>query len=324
MNLRSFAGKSFLITGASGLIGTQLINTLMQLDLGIKIYAVSRNEENARKRFAEYINNPDFTLIKHDVNLPFDMNIKCDYIIHAASNTHPLQYSTDPIGTITANVTGTQNILEYAVKQDHARVMFLSSVEIYGENKGDVDSFEENYCGYINCNTLRAGYPESKRLGEALCQAYIKTYNLDIVIPRISRVYGPTMLENDSKAISQFIKKAVRKENIVLKSKGNQLFSYTYVADVVTGLLTILLCGKSGEAYNICGDNSDITLKDLAGILADISDTKVIFELPDEIEKSGYSTATKAILDNSKLKKLGWTSQYDIETGLRKTVEELR
>ena len=132
------------------------------------------------------------------------------------------------------------------------------------------------------------------------------------------------MLENDSKAISQFIKKAVNKENIVLKSKGEQFFSYTYVADVVAALLTILLYGKCGEAYNICGDKSDITLKDLAGILAGIANTKVIFELPDEIEKRGYSTASKAILDNSKLKSLGWVSEYDIETGLRKTVEELR
>ena len=326
-----FKNKSFFITGASGLIGTFLIDTLMcaseKYGLNIKIYAVSRNEENAKNRFSDYWNNNHFTFIKHDVNETFiTPNFQLstlNYIIHGASNTHPLQYSQDPIGTIAANVTGTQNILEFAAKQNHSRVMFLSSVEIYGENRGDVDKFDEIYCGYIDCNTLRAGYPESKRLGEALCQAYIKAKNLDIVIPRLSRVYGPTMSESDSKAIAQFIKKAVNKENIILKSKGEQFFSYTYVSDAVTALLYILLHGENGEAYNVSGDNSDIALKDLTETLADITGTKVIFELPDEIEASGYSKATKAVLDNSKLKVLGWESKFDIRTGLGRTVDIL-
>lgn len=123
-------------------------------------------------------------------------------MIHTASNTHPLQYSGDPIGTITSNVIGTKNLLDYAASHQTERFCFLSSVEVYGENRGDADRFDENYLGYIDCNTLRAGYPESKRVGEALCNAYAQAHQIDFVIPRLSRVYGSTMLMADSKAIA--------------------------------------------------------------------------------------------------------------------------
>lgn len=322
-----FMSKVFYITGASGLIGTFLIDTLMFANeiygLNIKIHAICRNEENAKSRFSDYMNSDSFSLIKQNVNLPINMDIQCDYVIHGASNTHPVAYSTDPIGTIITNVTGTQNVLDFAVKQNNARVMFLSSVEVYGENRGDIDKFDESYCGYIDCNTLRAGYPESKRLGEALCQAYIKAKCLDIVIPRLSRVYGPTMTKSDSKAIAQFIRKAANKEDIILKSDGEQQYSYTYVADAAAAILYILLYGGSGEAYNVSDENSGIMLKDLAQTLADIAGTRVIFELPDETESRGYSKATKAILDNAKLKGLGWDSIYDIRTGLMLTLSVL-
>lgn len=194
--------------------------------------------------------------------------------------------------------------MEFAVEHQAARFCFASSNEIYGENRGDAEFFDENYCGYINANTLRAGYPESKRCGEALCQAYKFQKKLDIVIMRLTRSYGPTMLMSDTKAISQFIKKAIAGENIVLKSAGMQLYSYTYVADAVSGLLTILLKGESGEAYNIAEEHGDIMLKDLAALIAKHGGKEVVFEIPDSIEASGYSTVTKARLDGHKLMKL--------------------
>ena len=166
---------------------------------------------------------------------------------------------------------------------------------------------------------MRAGYPESKRCGEALCQAFIKQKGLDIVIPRLTRSFGPTMLMSDTKAISQFIRKSIAGEDIVLKSEGKQYYSYTYVSDAVSGLLTVLLKGECGEAYNIADEKADITLKDLAQCIAEYSNRKVIFELPDELEKAGYSTATKARLDGSKLKSIGWEPKYDIENGIKRT-----
>lgn len=322
------ANKSILIAGASGLIGSFLIDILMEKNLhglNCKIYALGRNLTKAKSRFKKYWVSPFFEFILHDINKPLKLNNVnlVDYVIHFASNTHPVAYATDPIGTVTTNIIGTNNLLKFAVEHNAERFAFASSNEIYGENRGDVEVFDETYCGYIDSNTLRAGYPESKRCGETLCQAYKKQKNLDIVISRFTRSYGPTMLKTDTKAISQFIKKAVEDKNIILKSAGTQYYSYTYVADAVSGFLTVLLRGENGEAYNIADEASDIRLKDLAQIIADFVGKEVLFELPDEIEKAGYSEATKARLDGSKIKKLGWKARYDIKQGLIRTMKIL-
>lgn len=324
------SGKKLLITGASGMIASVIIDILMyrnnnEIEDSKKVYitAVSRSGQKAKDRFAPYWDSSFFTYISHDINNPLPELGRMDYILHAASNTHPRAYSADPIGTITANVQGTYNLLEYASEHGCERFFFFSSVEIYGENKNDVDKFDESYLGYIDCNTMRAGYPESKRLGEALCNAFAAQKGQDFIIGRFSRVYGPTMSEDDSKAIAQFIRKAASGEDIVLKSEGNQLYSYTYVVDAASAALYLLLKGENGSAVNVVDTSSDIALKELAGLLAKASGTKVAFELPDDTEKAGYSTATKAVLDGTRLERLGWKAHTSIREGLSKTLQIL-
>ena len=321
-------GKSVLLSGATGLLGSFLTDVIMEKNktgLDCTVYALGRTKGKAAERFSEWWGDKHLVFIPYDINKPLAREDICtvDYVLHLASNTHPMQYSTDPIGTITTNIIGLQNMLEFAVEHNATRFAFTSSNEIYGENRGDTELFDETYCGYIDSNTLRAGYPESKRCGEALCQAYKRQKGLDVVIPRFTRSYGPTLQKSDTKALSQFIKKGVERENIVLKSAGNQYYSYTYMADAISGLLTILLKGESGEAYNIADEGSYITLKDLAQVIADYAGTKVIFENPDATEAAGYSKATKALLDGSKLKKLGWKPVYDIKTGISRTLDIL-
>ena len=321
-------GKRLLVTGASGMIGSYIIDLLMchnrHSNKLIEIYALSRSRKRIDYRFkhTEYVET--LNIVEHDICKPLNIEVDVDYIIHAASNTHPLQYSTDPIGTIMTNIEGTKNVLEFARKCDAKRVVFTSSVEVYGENRGNTEYFDEKYFGYIDCNTLRAGYPEGKRAGEALCQGFRNQYGMDIVIPRLSRTYGPTMSKGDSKAIAQFINKGIVGEDIVLKSEGNQLYSYSYAADAVTGILYVMLKGNDGEAYNIADEGSDITLKEMASLIAESVGTKVIFDLPDEVERAGYSTATKALLDNKKIKTLGWSAGYDIKRGMERTLKILK
>lgn len=322
--------KRIMLSGATGLIGSFLIDVILEKNaeegLNCTVYALGRNEQKARERFSKHLSDTHLEFIPYDVKQPFAMDDlgTVDFVLHLASNTHPMQYSTDPIGTITTNIIGVQNMLDFAVAHNASRFAFASSNEIYGENRGDVEFFDEDYCGYINSNTMRAGYPESKRCGEALCQAYKAQKGLDVVILRFTRSYGPTMLMSDTKAISQFIKKGVAGEDIVLKSAGTQYYSYQYMADSVSGLLTILLKGENGEAYNIAEEHSDIMLKDLATVIAGMNGKDVVFEIPDAVEAAGYSTATKARLDGYKLQKLGWKPRYDIKSGMERTISILR
>ena len=315
------AGKSFLISGATGLIGSFLVDVLMRSGR-VKIHALCRNIEAAEARFHDYAGDERLTFTARDINTPLpDSWGSYDYVLHLASNTHPLAYSSDPVGTITANIIGLNNMLTFARTHGALRFVFASSVEVYGVNRGDTEYFSEDYCGNIDISKARSGYCEAKRCGETLCQSYIQQYGLDVVIPRFARTYGPTMKTDDSKAIAQFIRKGLAREDIVLKSEGRQLFSYSYVADAVSGLLAVILSGENGAAYNIADSESDITLRDLAGIIAEYSGRKVVFELPDESERRGYSAAMKAVMDSSRLKSLGWSARYGIKEGIRRTLD---
>ena len=345
-------GRPVLISGGGGLIGSFLIDVLMERnrllmeaasdgaskeDGLIRVFALGRSRVRGEARFASYLGDPVFTFVERDVNEPLLKESgaspkddplaafgKGGYVLHLASQTHPVAYATDPIGTIMTNITGTQHMLDFAVSAGAKRALFASSNEIYGQNRGDAEFFDESYCGYIDSNTLRAGYPESKRCGEALCQAYIRQRELDVVIARLTRSYGPTLLKTDTKAMSQFLGKAAAGEDIVLKSEGTQYFSYTYMADAVTGLLTVLLKGETGEAYNIADEASDIRLRDLAARIAEAAGTKVVFDLPDAVESAGFSKATKARLAGDKIKSLGWRMAYDIKSGTERTVRIMR
>lgn len=326
LDLYSLSGKTLLITGGTGMIGKWMIDLLLtQVDC--KVILLGRSEEKARQRFSEsYWREGRLSFVQWDASHPTALaksnnrtleQSGIDYIVHLASNTHPVAYATDPVSTIVMNVCAAKELLDLAVAKKIKRFVYASSVEIYGQNRGDSEKFKEDYCGYIDCNTLRAGYPESKRCGEALCQAYIKQYGLDVVIPRIARVYGPTLQKDDTKALSQFIHNALEGKDIVLKSEGNQYFSYLHVADAVSGIVTVMLKGCCGEAYNLADEASDIRLRDLAGLISNTCGCKVVFDIPGAIETAGFSPAMLARMDARKAQSLGWQVQYDVESGIQ-------
>ena len=323
--LEKIKKMSFLITGATGMIGTCLIDALMCYNhqgADIQIYAVGRNWEKANFRLGEYKEDSHFHFIEQDVRQPFPKDIKVDVIIPLASNTHPLAYSQYPIETIEINVKGAEYALAKAIECD-ATVLYPSSVEVYGNARGE-GVFTEYYTGQLNLKNARACYPESKRLSEALCQSYMAERGVKVKIARLSRVFGPTMLMSDTKASSQFILKALNGEDIVLKSKGEQYFSYTYVADVVKAMLFILLHGENGVAYNISNKNCDVKLKDFAGACAHWAGKKVVYDLPSDVEQKGYSVAMHAILDNTRLLSIGFVPEYPFLDAIRRTLNVLR
>ena len=317
----SLRGKSFLITGATGLIGVHLIDALMRLG-GVSVFAVGRDKQKAAGRLGEYFYHPLFHFIEQDVCEPFSASLSVDCIIPLASNTHPLAYSKYPIETIRTNVRGAENALELACRCG-ATVLYPSTVEIYGNATG-LHPMSEGFTGSLNLSTSRSCYTESKRVCEAMCQSYIAEKGIRVLIVRLSRVFGPTMLESDSKASSQFIKKALAGEDVVLKSKGEQSYSYTYVTDAVAAMLHVLLNGENGVAYNVSCEGCDVRLKEFAQVCAEISGKRIVYDLPSEEEAKGYSIATNAILDNTRLKTLGFTPRYGLEDAIRRTVEILR
>lgn len=319
--IKQLHNKKFLITGATGMVGVMLIDALMLLH-NVTVYAVGRNKNKALSRLGDYFDNPCFHFLEQDVCLPFSENLNVDYIIPAASFTHPLAYSHYPIETILINIKGAENALNLASKCN-ATVVYTSTNEIYGNAVSD-EEFTEDYNGRLNLSNARSCYNESKRTSEALCQSYIAEKGVRVKIARLCRIFGPTMLESDTKASSQFIKKAIAGEDIVLKSEGKQYFSYTYVADAVAGLLLVLLKGENGEAYNISSKKTNIHLKDFAQLCAKYNGKNVVFDLPTEIERQGYSVATKSILSNQRLLKLGFVPKYSMEEAISRTIRILK
>lgn len=322
------AGATIVLSGASGMIGSFLVDVLMARNtnhaLDATVVALARNRDTMAARFSSHAGDNHLVLASADVTTgPLDLAFG-DYVIHAASNTHPVSYAQDPIGTITTNIQGTYNMLDLAKRVAARRAVFVSTVEIYGQNRVGGEPFKESDLGYIDCNTLRAGYPESKRAGEALCQAFLAHDGVDVVIPRLPRVFGPTMRLDDSKAASQFLLRGAAGQDIVLKSAGHQLYSYCHVADAVGAILTSLLVGQTGQAYNVADPSGAITLKDLANLVAAAAGVKVVFDLPDDVESRGFSTATLAVMDGSKLAQLGWMPLYDLADGVAATIGVLR
>ena len=310
--------KSFLITGATGMVGTMLIDALTAIE-GVKIIAVGRNRQKIKERWKQY---DGFSFLEHDVCKPFPESLQADYILPMASNTHPLAYSQYPIETIMINIKGCEHALNLADKIG-ATVVFTSTNEIYG-NARENEDFYEDYNGILNLSNARSCYNESKRTCEAMCQSYKEEHGTKVKIARLCRIFGPTMLMSDSKASSQFIKKALSGEDIILKSEGKQYFSYTYVADAVMGLLTVLLNGEYGVAYNVSSEKTNIRLRDFAQLCAEACNKNVVFDLPTEVENKGFSTAQRAILNNDRIKNIGFQPMYGMREAILRTIEILK
>ena len=312
---------SFLITGATGLIGSCMIDVFawanQNLNCCFRIYALGRSGEKLNKRFAYC---KDVVPVVQSIEEPLEIG-GVNYILHAASNADPRTYAQMPAETILTNVIGARNTLECA-KNNHARILLTSTFEVYG--KLDQDVYAEDDYGLIDENQIRSCYPESKRTSEILFRAYHDEYGVDSVIARLASIYGPTMLANDSKAHAQFLRNAINGENIVLKSKGEQKRTYCYVMDAVSGLLKVLFSGKSCEAYNVANDASIATIAELASCVAELAETKVVFDLPDEIESKGFSKPQNCVLETTKIKALGWQGKFSLKQGLKETMDILK
>ena len=316
-------GANILITGATGLIGGCLVEVLMgRQEKDYHVYAAGRNEERAKEKFKAYADDPHFHFVKYDVMQPLESDLRFDFIIHAASNASPNFFADSPVEVMKSNILGVANLMEYGMQHGMKRFLYVSSGEVYGEGDGRV--FTEDYSGYVDCTLPRSCYPCSKRAAETLCVSYADEYGCDVVIARPCHVYGPGFTESDNRVYAQFIRNVLRGEDIVMKSTGEQFRSWCYVADCVSALLYILLKGENGQAYNIADPDSNISIRELAEMIAELGGKKVVMSVPANKEQKGFNKVTKSVFDIDKTKMLGFRINGNIDVKMQKVIEACR
>lgn len=324
--LSGLKDSAILVTGASGLIGSYLVDMLLTYNrlenANIRIYALGRSEQRLRERF-DGAKTEKLIYVEHDVCDEMELDTEIDYIIHAAGNAHPAAFSADPVGTILSNVQGTENLLRFGSAHGAKRLLFVSSGEVYGQCDEKTESFREDYSGYVDPLVARSCYPTGKRAAETLCVTYTEQFGLDTVIARPCHCYGPNVTTEDNRATVQFINKAMDGENIVVSSTGKQLRSYCYVADCVAGLLTVLLMGRSGEAYNIATSGVTVTVGEFAAIVASQSGRALVYAHPEKVTRAAKQPLVRQVLCTDKVEKLGWKGRYTVEEGVARTMAVL-
>lgn len=317
------SGKNILVTGATGMICSTLVEILMTHERqDFHVYASGRNETKVNTTFAKYADSPYFHFLKYDVREPLDSEIMFHIIIAGAGVASPQLYATDPVSVMKSNFNGVDHLLSYGVNHGLEKFLYISSGEVYGEGDGRI--FTEDYSGYVDCATLRACYPSVKRATETLCIAYGHQYGIDVRIARPCHIYGPNFNNSDKRVYAQFIRNVLRGEDIVMKSTGAQFRSWCYVVDCVSALLYILLKGENGQAYNVADSSSNISIKELAEMIATIGGKKVKIDLPTDAEKAGFNVVTKSVFSTDKLEGLGWYVVGSMRNKMETTINEVR
>lgn len=293
-------GKRLFVTGATGLIGSMLIKSVLaaneQYGLGITVTGQIRSLEKAKKVFGEQTDLISFT---EEYDSP------CDYIIHTVSPTTSKYFIEHPVETIKTSVGSTMKILETAVS-NHASVVYLSSMEQYGVPYEPGEVMTEEKIGVIDHLNIRSSYSESKRLCECLCVSYASEYGVDVKIARLAQTFGAGVSFNDNRMPMQFARAVVEGKDIVLHTEGKSISNFVYLTDAITGILTILEKGESGQAYNICNDRETRSVREIAELISnEVADGKIKVRI-ELRENMGYAPDTAMYLSSEKLRNLCW------------------
>ncbi len=312
---------TYLITGSTGLIGTAFVKTVAAA--GDRVVAAARNVEKARRLFGGI---KGVEIVEWDVSRPFDVDclslstrdaLPSCRLIHAAAETASRGFVEKPVETISTILDGTRNVLEFARKSQMRKVVFLSTMEVYGSPK--TDPVTETDFGFLDPAVVRSSYPEAKRLAENLCVAYSREYGVDVTIARLTQTFGPGVVRGDTRVFAQFAEAVLGKRDIVLHTEGRTARCYCYIDDAVSAILTLAEKGASGEAYNVANPATYCTIREMAEMLAAAyPPTRVSIDLSGAAGK-GYAPEFKMRLSTAKLEALGWKPQ----TGLAEAFEAL-
>ena len=317
-------GAKVLVTGAGGMLGSYITRTLLLLsereERNIDVYALVRNPDKLPDDIKGKV-----SVIQQSVSEPADTDMKFDYIVHAASPASPLIMKDDPVGTIAANTLGAFYTLELARKSNARGYIFISSREIYGQPYEGQKEFTEDTYGFVDPLSPRSCYPEGKKAAETMCASFAQQYGLNIRIARLAHTYGPGMSIDDGRVQADFLRDVINNRDIVMKSEGKPVRTYTYVGDAVAAIFRILLDSQE-MVYNISSPESTVSIRQLAETLVDAypeRNLKLVFDIPKSEGNSGTAPFTLGILNSDKLRSIGWAPQYTLRAGLMRTVEYL-
>lgn len=314
-----FEGKTILITGATGLLGSILIKSILKYNKNtkrkIQIIGIARNKQKIASVFKDDLDNiPELKIYIQDITTPLLIDNSIDYIIHTASITSSQSFVKFPIETIQTTILGCENILSLARKKNVAGIVYLSSLEVYGfPFESDLISyFDENSYGYLNPCLVRSSYPESKRLAECLCVSYFAEHNLPVKIVRLAQTFGPGVVYNDKRVFAEFARCAIEKKDIILYSSGNTIRNYCYTTDAVSAILLVLHKGTHGEAYNIANKNTTASIREMAELVCSLTNNVIHIKYENPKTVLGYNPEMKVVLLTQKIEDLGWKPTYDL------------
>lgn len=315
--------KTFLVTGASGLICSSVVDLLVNLaqnyKLNWKIFLAGRNEEKIHNRFLKYFNDKNVSFINYEIEDPCHFPSGINYLIHGAGNAYPAAFAKEPAETLYLNILGMHQVLSYAI-QNKTRVVYISSSEVYGQLQNN-EPITESDSGYIDLLNSRSSYPMGKRAAETLCASFIQEYAADCTIVRPGHIYGPTASKEDNRVSSVFMFNAANGKNLILKSKGEQKRSYCYCIDCASAIIATLFKGEIGEAYNISNKNSLCSIKEMAEAFAKSGNVSVNYDLPSETEKKNFNQMLNSTLNSEKIEKLGWQPSFSKQEGFDHSIK---
>lgn len=313
------AGSTVLVTGATGLIGSLAVRALAcHSELSGKkltVLALVRSAAKAEAVFGPLISDGFVRLCLGDVTQPISIDGPIDYIIHGASATSSRYFVDKPVETIDTALTGTRNILDLAARKQVKKMVYLSSLEVYGTPHPGQEYMTEQDFGHIDPMQVRSSYSEGKRMAECLCAAYAKEYGVPVTVARLSQTFGAGVSYDDGRVFAEFARCAIEGRDIVLHTQGNTVRSYCYTGDAVEAIVCLLLQGQPGEAYNVTNMDTVISIRDMAQLvcgLAPEKEIRVIIDIPEDIAAFGYNPEMVIRLDSHKLQALGWQPKTDL------------